>query len=130
MGGNGSDKGERVYRRIVVPLDGSEAAEAVLELAKNLAVRSGAALMLLHVCRPEEAGHERIHSAYIQRVADLVERDISKICETVQCHFEGVTATEVDIGETSIVSLHQVWAMPAGMFTGAEQHWLTAGVAQ
>jgi len=93
MGSNNSGKGERVYRRIVVPLDGSEAAEAVLELAKNLAVRSGSALTLLHVCRPEETDLERLHSAYIQRVAELVERDISKICETVQCHFDGVTAT-------------------------------------
>jgi len=93
MGSNGSNKDERVYRTILLPLDGSEAAEAVLELAKNLAVRSGSALTLLHVCRPEQADYERLHSAYIERVADLVQRDISKICETVQCHFEGVTAT-------------------------------------
>lgn len=92
MSSKASDKDERIYRTILVPLDGSEAAEAVLELAKNLAVRSGAALMLLHVCRPEQADYERLHSAYIERVADLVQRDISKICETVQCHFEGVKA--------------------------------------
>ncbi len=93
MSNKASDKDRKVYRTILVPLDGSEAAEAVLELAMNLAVRSGAALMLLHVCRPEQADYERIHSAYIQWAVNLVQRDISKICETVQCHFEGVTAT-------------------------------------
>lgn len=93
MSKRASDKDERVYRTVLVPLDGSEAAEAVLELAKNLAVRSGTALTLLHVCTPEQAHWERLHLTYIERVADLVQRDISKTCETVQCHFEGVTAT-------------------------------------
>lgn len=84
---------KRVYRKMMVPLDGSEAAETVLDLAKNLAVRSGAALTLLHVCTPEQAQWERLHLSYIERIADQVQHDISKICETVQCHFEGVTAT-------------------------------------
>lgn len=92
-----SDKDERVYRTIVVPLDGSEAAETILELAKKFAVRSGAVLMLLHVCTPEQTGYERLHSAYIHRTADLVQRDISKICENVQCHFEDVTATVLPV---------------------------------
>jgi len=86
-------KNERVYRRILVPLDGSEAAETVLDLARNLAARSGSALTLLHVCPPEQVGFEPVVSAYIQWTADLVQRDISKMCEKVQCHFEGVTAT-------------------------------------
>ena len=65
MGSSNSGKGERVYRRIVVPLDGSKGAEAVLEVAKNLAVRPGSALTLLHVCGPEETDLERLHRAYI-----------------------------------------------------------------
>lgn len=86
-------KNEGVYRRILVPLDGSEAAEAVLDLAKNLAVRSGTALTLLHVCTPEQDQWERLHRGYIEHIAEQTERDIPKICETVQCHFEGATAT-------------------------------------
>ena len=84
---------ERVYRKIIVPLDGSEAAETVLDLAINLAVRSGTALTLLHVCTPEQTQWERLHLSYIERIASQVQHDISKICETVQCHFEGVKAT-------------------------------------
>jgi len=94
---NTNGMGERVYRTIIVPLDGSEAAEVVLELAKNLAVRSGAALTLLHVCRPKEVDGKRLHSAYIERVAESVQRDISRMCETVQCHFEGVAATALPV---------------------------------
>jgi nucleotide-binding universal stress UspA family protein len=90
-------KNERVYRRILVPLDGSEAAEVVLNLAKNLTVRSGTALTLLHVCTPEQHQWERLHLGYIEHIAEQTQRDISKICETVQCHFEGVTATVVSM---------------------------------
>ena len=86
-------KNERVYQRILVPLDGSEIAETVLDIAKNLAVRSGTTLTLLHVCTPEQDKWERLHLAYIEHIADQTRRDISKICETVQCYFEGVTAT-------------------------------------
>lgn len=86
-------KGERVFRTILVPLDGSEAAETVLEIAKNLAVRSGSALKLLHVCEKERSEYRRLHSAYIERVADLVQHDISRMCETTQCYFESMQAT-------------------------------------
>lgn len=93
MSSRAKAKDSRVYRKILVPLDGSEAAETVLDLAKNLAVRSGAALTLLHVCPPDQTDYERLHSAYIQQTAELVRSDTAKICETVQCHFEGLTAT-------------------------------------
>ncbi len=97
MNSKANVKNERVYRRILVPLDGSEAAETVLDLAKNLAVRAGTTLTLLHVCTPEQDKWERLHLAYIERIADQVQHDISKICETVQCHFEGATATALPV---------------------------------
>lgn len=93
MNSDTSHKDERIYRSLLVPLDGSEAAEAVLDLAKNLAVRSGSALTLLHVCEIERSEYRRLHSAYIERVADLVQHDISKICETTHCYFENMQAT-------------------------------------
>ncbi len=86
-------KNQSVYRRILVPLDGSATAEIVLNLAKNLAVRSGTALTLLHVCTTEQRQWERVHLGYIEHIAEQTQRDISKICETVSCRFEGATAT-------------------------------------
>ena len=73
---------ERVYQKILVPLDGSESAEMVLELAHNLSVRSGAALTLFHVFPPEQTKYERLHSLYIKQIAENAERNISKICES------------------------------------------------
>jgi nucleotide-binding universal stress UspA family protein len=102
-------KNERVYQRILVPLDGSEMAETVLDIAKNLSVRSGTTLTLLHVCTPEQGKWERLHLAYIERIADQTRRDILKICETVQCYFEDVTATvssELVTGEPAKEIVH------------------------
>lgn len=87
------NKEERVFQTILVPLDGSETAEAVLELAKNLAARSGTALTLLHICKPEYADYRRMHQAYIERLAETLQRDIATLCQTVGCHFEDVEAT-------------------------------------
>ena len=93
MSNNNNQRSERLFRNILIPLDGSEAAETVLELARNLAARSGAALTLLNVCRPSQTAYERMHRAYIDRITDLVCHDLSELCKEVTCHFEGVSAT-------------------------------------
>ena len=92
-----SNENKSVYRTIVVPLDGSEAAESVLELAKNLAVRSGSTLTLLHVWGRTQDDHERLHRSYIERAAEMVERDIAQICETTACYFANRSATVVPV---------------------------------
>ena len=86
-------KDEGIYRRILVPLDGSELAETVLDLAKNLAIRSGSALTLLHVCVPDQKQWQPLHLGYIEHSAEQIERDIAKTCETVQCHFQNAAST-------------------------------------
>jgi len=93
MADKAQKKDQRMYRKILVPLDGSEAAEGVIELAKNLAVKSGSAITLLHVCKPEYADYKRMHSAYIEQTAEKMQRDIAEMCKTAPCYFEGVTAT-------------------------------------
>jgi nucleotide-binding universal stress UspA family protein len=84
---------ERVFHKILVPLDGSESAEMVLELAQNLSVRSGAALTLFHVFPTEQTQYERLHSIYTRQIAENTEKNISKLCETIACHFKGESAT-------------------------------------
>ena len=93
MSGDNSPRDERLFRNILVPLDGSESAEIVLELARNLAARSGAALTLLNVCRPSQTAYERMHRAYIDGIAGSVRDDIAKLCQEITCHFKGVSAS-------------------------------------
>jgi len=59
-----------MYRRILVPLDGSELAEVPLHYAMQLAVRSKAEVVLLHVCGPDEChcGPEGCHIQPMHRV--------------------------------------------------------------
>lgn len=68
-----------MYTKILVPIDGSELAEAPLGYAKELATRSGAELILLHVCGPEEChcGPEEchiqpMHRVYVEHTADML----------------------------------------------------------
>ncbi len=77
--------GERPFSRILIPLDGSRAAEAVLEPALALAVATGAGVRLLFVAAegagggngratPELDGSRGGAEAYIERVRDMVGR--------------------------------------------------------
>ena len=61
-----------MYKRMLVPLDGSELAEVVLPYAKELAGRLDLELILLHVCEPHTPELKFMCRAYIERVTELV----------------------------------------------------------
>lgn len=70
-----------MYDRILVPLDGSELAEVPLDYAREVATRSGAELILLHVCGPDEChcGPEGcyvqpMHRVYVEHTAEVLRR--------------------------------------------------------
>ncbi len=63
-----------MYRRMLVPLDGSELAEVVFNYAKELAARLDLDLTFLHVCSPDERELLPMHQAYVERVAETVRR--------------------------------------------------------
>lgn len=65
-----------MYRKMLVPLDGSEFAEVVLPYAKELAARLGVEIVLLHIVRPEDRGaFEPLHQAYIKEMVDTIRRE-------------------------------------------------------
>ena len=61
-----------MFKRMLVPLDGSELAEVVFTYAKELAGRLDLDIVFLHVCTPEEHAFTAMHRAYIERVAEMV----------------------------------------------------------
>ena len=68
-----------MYKRILVPLDGSELAEVPLNYTMQLIMKSGAELILLHVCGPEECHCdaekctiEPMHRVYAEHTAEVV----------------------------------------------------------
>jgi nucleotide-binding universal stress UspA family protein len=60
------------YKRMLVPLDGSELAEVVFAYAKELAGRLGTDVILFHVCAPEEAEQLPMRRAYIEHSVEII----------------------------------------------------------
>ena len=70
-----------MYKKMLVPLDGSKLAEVVLGYAKELAGRLDLDIILLHVRRPEEAEKDPIHRSYVDRMAESIKlqaREVQK----------------------------------------------------
>ena len=65
-------RGGRLYKKMLVPLDGSELAEVVLPYAGELAGRLNLDAIVLHVCVPEEREFLPLHRAYVQQTANIV----------------------------------------------------------
>ncbi len=66
-----------MFKRILLPLDGSELAEITLPYGEELARRMGCEVVLLHVRGPErQQEYEHIHQVYLDRLAETVEANI------------------------------------------------------
>jgi nucleotide-binding universal stress UspA family protein len=63
-----------MYKRILVPLDGSELAEVVLPYAKELAGRLDLELDLLYVCASYETDSQLMCRAYLERASETVQK--------------------------------------------------------
>jgi nucleotide-binding universal stress UspA family protein len=61
-----------MYRRMLVPLDGSEVAEVVFPYAKELAGRLGTEVMLLHIANPNLKDFQPMVQAYVDHAADII----------------------------------------------------------
>ncbi len=62
-----------MFKKILVPLDGSEHAEMALLYAEDLVRRLSAELVLFHACGPAHQSFERMHRIYIDDVLGKVE---------------------------------------------------------
>jgi len=58
-----------MYRKILVPLDGSELAELALPYAEEMAGRFGSKLTLLHVSQSAEDPREHLYQSYFEKVS-------------------------------------------------------------
>jgi len=83
-----------MYKRMLVPLDGSELAELVFSYASDLAASLGLDLVLLHVTSPHERDLVPLHRAYLERAAEVLRRQSEELQKKVgiQPRGEGVAA--------------------------------------
>lgn len=68
-----------MYRKMLVPLDGSERAEVVLPYVKELGVGLGAEVFLLHIYSNDHADLMPMYRGYLERVAEVLRCDLSQI---------------------------------------------------
>lgn len=83
-----------MYKRVLLPLDGSELAEIVFSYATELAARLGLDLVLLHVVSPHERDLIPLHRAYVERAAEALRRQSEELQKKagIQPKGEGVAA--------------------------------------
>ena len=68
-----------MYKRMLIPLDGTQLAELVIPYAKDLAGRLDLDMIILHVSTPEERGLTTMHKAYVERIAKKVKGKSIKV---------------------------------------------------
>lgn len=61
-----------MYKRMLIPLDGSEIAKSVFPYAKELVARLGLEVTLLYVRDPLEQESLSVHQAYVDHMAEIV----------------------------------------------------------
>ncbi|MDP2744166.1 MAG: universal stress protein [Dehalococcoidia bacterium] len=120
-----------MYERILVPLDGSNAAEIVLPYAEEIAARTGAEIILLSVSDPTTTGMDHLYRAYIERIAEQVRRQIGDrgAGEKAKVRAEVLTgraAAEIlryiDESNVSLITM-------AGRGSSGERPWLLGNIA-
>jgi nucleotide-binding universal stress UspA family protein len=67
-----------LYRRILVPLDGSELAEIALPYAQEMAIHLGSEVILINVRAPAENPNKPEHRVYISKMVAATEQNIKK----------------------------------------------------
>ncbi|MGI2336608.1 MAG: universal stress protein [Dehalogenimonas sp.] len=66
-----------MFKKILLPLDGTDIAEAVIPYGEALARRTGAELILLHACDESHSLHHTMHRLYLEKRAEMIAADIS-----------------------------------------------------
>lgn len=81
-----------MYRRLLVPLDGSEISEVVYPYVIETAGRLGLDVTLLHVLEREEEESSPMHRAYVEHKAEMVLKEIGHLRRRLGNEGEGVQA--------------------------------------
>jgi len=65
-----------MYKRILVPLDGSDTAEIVLPYVEEITAKLGAEIVLVSVSEPAAAGVDHLHHSYLEQTKEQVQRQL------------------------------------------------------
>jgi nucleotide-binding universal stress UspA family protein len=88
-----------MYKKMLVPLDGSELAEVVFTYAKELAGRLNLDVVLLHVCTEELRDFAPMCQAYIDHAAEIIRSQLPEIHKKYGIEPEGKTEVRGEVVE-------------------------------
>lgn len=98
-----------MYKRMLVPLDGSQLAEVVLSYAKELAGRLDLEAIILHVCNPEEQAFNTMHRAYVDQIAETMASQVIEVRQKTALQKDAkriITKGELTIGYPADEIIH------------------------
>jgi len=72
-----------MFKRILVPLDGSELGELVLPYVGEMGRRLDSEVVLLHFCTPDLERFDHVHQVYLQHIAQIVKKRTKGTVKTV-----------------------------------------------
>jgi nucleotide-binding universal stress UspA family protein len=72
-----------MWKKILVPLDGSDLAELALPYAEELANAFKSEIILLHVSEPSESHYQHMHELYVKEVSDRIKERIRRVTPVV-----------------------------------------------
>lgn len=87
-----------MYKRMLVPLDGSEVAEVVFPYAKELAGRLDIEVTLLHISNPALKDFQPMMQSYVDRAADIIRKGATAVRQ------------QLPMAQSSPVSVHGEFA--------------------
>ncbi|MCL4505807.1 MAG: universal stress protein [Chloroflexi bacterium] len=106
------DQGEQRYRRILLPMDGSQRAECVLPVAAILARRQGGQYMLAHVVRRPEMPRRTPPTPDEVRLADALvdanQKEAERYLAWIKERLPGEVETRILVGNNPASTLHQL----------------------
>ncbi|MCZ7572546.1 MAG: universal stress protein [Ardenticatenaceae bacterium] len=99
------------YRRLLVPLDGSQRAESVVPLATTLARHHESQLLIVHVARPPEMPRRAPSSEDLELANRLTERnrqEAMRYLEYLQSHLPPEAEVRLLVGDDVAATLHEL----------------------
>jgi nucleotide-binding universal stress UspA family protein len=81
-----------MWKKILVPLDGSDLAELALPYARELADAFNSELVLLYVSEPADEEHLHMHQLYLERLAVQMKKQLKRVSPVVT---SGKTVEEI-----------------------------------
>ncbi|MBP1706985.1 MAG: universal stress protein [Chloroflexi bacterium] len=67
-----------MFEKILLPLDGSELAEAAIPYVRDLAAQLEAEVYLMHACPPEHVAYLHMHQIYLNSMAEGLRKEIQE----------------------------------------------------